>query len=71
MSGLAVIDDRPVDDLDPGGEPVGEAERTGGVQFLEAAELLWWRIVVVADSEVERQPGEPLDRFRWDPRDRT
>ena len=57
MAHLAVIDDRPVDDLDPGAEPVGEPERTGGMEILEAAECLWWWIVVVADSEVERKLG--------------
>ena len=64
---LAVIDDRPVDDVDPGAEPVGEPERTGGVEILEAAESRRWRIVVVADTEVERKSSEPFDRFRRDP----
>ena len=50
-----MIDDRPIDDLDPGVEPIGEAEGAGLVQLLEAPERGWRGIVVVPDSEVERQ----------------
>ena len=64
---LTVVDDRSINDLDPGIKPVGKPERTRRLEFFKTANRVRWRVVVVTDPQIEREPSQPSDRFRRDP----
>ena len=67
-AGLTRVNDASVFHLDPGLEPVGQPESVGRLQFVQVAEDIGWRRIVVRDVEKpECQAMEPLSRSLRDP----
>src|SRR5205823_8993418 len=68
---IAIHDDAPTLDSDPGAEFVNESNRPGAHQRRNVSELLAGRVVVVHRTDIERQAHNAGDRFRRNPRDRS
>jgi hypothetical protein len=67
---LAVVDDLGADNLDPGAELVGLAERIPPPELVEVREDLRRRLVGVRDGELERDDRDPVEGLERQPCDR-